>query len=401
MERALSGTKTGGCKLKANVAKFAAENRGLFCDDRSMKVQKKKETETNHGHQYGFSKNQVNVNQKGGKSFRDLFTGDKPAGEPSVGRYVGRSVDVPGDTMAFKDEFGKALVGRCVDLPTLNLLNKLLLDSGVGGVCLSYLGGLHILLKFPDEVSCSSFVTNNNLWNKWFAILDVWLGQSLPFERIAWINMIGVPIHLAVDSVHDSIASRFGKVIHGSNRSVADSDLSVNCVGVLVGEGARINEQVDLRWDNKSYRVWVEEEVTGWVPDCLDVDDTSEVGVPSVEELKSVRQFPVKPPVVDNHVSDFQADPVTSPVDDQSSLHGDTNRPSASYCMDVGPANICLEEREDECFVFNVADKPRKFKRRPINRSPIRERMNLDQTSPLDDGRVKKGPGLRKVIHLT
>ncbi|KAJ0606110.1 hypothetical protein HanHA300_Chr02g0070441 [Helianthus annuus] len=252
-------------------------------------------------------------------------------------------------------------------------------------------GGLHILLKFPDEVSCSSFVTNNDLWNKWFAVLDVWLGQSLPFERIAWINMIGVPIHLAVGNVYDSIVSRFGKVIHGSNRSVADSDLSVNCVGVLVGEGARINEQVDLRWDNKSYRVWVEEEVTGWVPDCLDVDDTSEVGAPSVEELKSVRQFPVKPPVVDNHVSGFQADPVTSLVDEQSSLHGDTNRPSASHCMDVGPEKICHEEREDD-FVFNVADKPRKFKRRPINRSPFRERMNLDQTSPLDDGRVKKRP---------
>ncbi|MFS8034370.1 hypothetical protein Hanom_Chr17g01580361 [Helianthus anomalus] len=100
----------------------------------------------------------------------------------------------------------------------------------------------------------------------------------------------------------------------------------------------------------------------------------------------------MKPPVVDNHDTDFQAAPVISPVDEQSSLHGDPNRPSASQCMDVGPEKICHEEREDGCFVFNVADKPRKFKRRPINRSPFRERINLDQTSPIEEGRVKKRP---------
>ncbi|KAJ0778373.1 hypothetical protein HanLR1_Chr02g0070991 [Helianthus annuus] len=294
MERALSGTKMGGCKLKANVAKFAVENRNVMSDDRSG-LEKKKEKGNGNGNPSVHCNYQSSFRQDGGKSFRDLFppAGANSFGESSLGGNVSLTVDVPADTRALKDLFGKALVGRCVDLSTLNRFNKILSESGELGVGLSYLGGLQLLLKFPNEERCSAFITNNDLWNKWFSMLDVWLGQSLPFERVAWIKMLGVPIHLAVDSVFDSIAGKFGKVLHGSNRSSDDGDLSVNCVGVLVGDGVRITDQIDLKWDNKSFRVWIEEELVDWVPDCL-----KEEGVPLSEFGDTVMHAPGVPPVV-------------------------------------------------------------------------------------------------------
>ncbi|KAM0042515.1 hypothetical protein Hdeb2414_s0010g00330721 [Helianthus debilis subsp. tardiflorus] len=102
------------------------------------------------------------------------------------------------------------------------------------------------------------------------------MGQSLPFERIAWLKVIGVLIHLAVDEVYNSIAGRFGKVIHASQRSSEDCDLSVNCIGVLVGDGVRIVELITLKWKDKMFKVWVEEELADWIPDCLEPAESSE-----------------------------------------------------------------------------------------------------------------------------
>ncbi|KAM0026093.1 putative RNA recognition motif domain, nucleotide-binding alpha-beta plait domain superfamily [Helianthus debilis subsp. tardiflorus] len=54
-----------------------------------------------------------------------------------------------------------------------------------------------------------------------------------------------------------------------------DGDLSMGCVGVLVGDGKRIIEKVVLNWQDKRYRVWVSEDLGEWIPDCLDEDSDS------------------------------------------------------------------------------------------------------------------------------
>ncbi|KAJ0949926.1 hypothetical protein HanRHA438_Chr01g0043851 [Helianthus annuus] len=266
MERAPNGTNMGSYKPRVNVAKFVAENWGLFGDARQEK-ENKSEVENEGGAQKFHFKSQAFVRQVGGKSFRDLFTNDggKVDGSSSSVVFKGKTVDVLDGTAAFMELFGKALVGRCVDLATLTKLNYLLSDAGV------------------REEMCSEFVRNNGLWQKWFTVLDVWTGQSLPFERVAWIKIYGVPVQLAEDSVYDSIAGNFGKVIHASNMTSDDIDLFVNCTVVLVGVGARINDQVDLKWEDKHYRVWLEEEAADWMPDCLEDGDSSEEGEPSVQ----------------------------------------------------------------------------------------------------------------------
>ncbi|MFS7958455.1 hypothetical protein Hanom_Chr07g00678751 [Helianthus anomalus] len=49
-------------------------------------------------------------------------------------------------------------------------------------------------------------------------------------------------------------------------------------VGVLVGEGKPINEQVTLVWDNKKFKVWIAEETSDWIPDFLVVKNDDYVG---------------------------------------------------------------------------------------------------------------------------
>ncbi|MFS7991078.1 putative RNA-directed DNA polymerase [Helianthus anomalus] len=99
----------------------------------------------------------------------------------------------------------------------------------------------------------------------------VWEGQSLPFERVAWLRFLGVPLHLVDPDVLTMVGKEFGKVLHVQKSFGEDKDLSVVRVGVLAGDVERIKEFVSVRWKDRSYRIWVEEELDIWVPDCLGV----------------------------------------------------------------------------------------------------------------------------------
>ncbi|MFS7951314.1 hypothetical protein Hanom_Chr07g00593621 [Helianthus anomalus] len=52
---------------------------------------------------------------------------------------------------------------------------------------------------------------------------------------------------------------------------------------IYVGDANRIKEEVSLKWKNRSFRIWVEEELDDWVPDCLGVPfSPSSEGFPSM-----------------------------------------------------------------------------------------------------------------------
>ncbi|KAJ0663060.1 hypothetical protein HanLR1_Chr13g0476951 [Helianthus annuus] len=272
MERALNGTKMGGYRLKVNLAKFATENEGLHGEvptkdkGKSKVIDKQPQVNNIFNHAY--------VNNEGGKSFKDLFTGSNGGvGESSYPKHnedgTGSMISKPDDTLAFKEIMGKALVGRCRDLTTLRTLNVLLAGSDLQGVSLSYIGGLSMLLKFVDESVCTDFLLNHSVWDPWFSSLDNWNGQSLPFEMLAWVRVQGLLIHLADNKVFDSIAGQFGKIVHGSQITADDNNLSASWIGVLVGVGDRIQEHRTVCWKKKQFHVWIEEELSEWIPDSV------------------------------------------------------------------------------------------------------------------------------------
>ncbi|KAJ0792703.1 hypothetical protein HanOQP8_Chr01g0020981 [Helianthus annuus] len=106
--------------------------------------------------------------------------------------------------------------------------------------------------------------------------VSVWEGQSLPMERVAWLKVFGIPLHLLDPDVVKMIGGLFGKVLYTDASGVDDKVLTVNKVGVLVGEVQRINEEVKTMWNNRNYRVWVGEEQEEWVPDCVTVVQDNE-----------------------------------------------------------------------------------------------------------------------------
>ncbi|KAF5767271.1 putative RNA recognition motif domain, nucleotide-binding alpha-beta plait domain superfamily [Helianthus annuus] len=267
--RNLRGVKMGECRLRINIARFAVENAGI-----PDEIKKQGGAPGVKGH--------IPVNVP--SSFRDNRSYSHVVGSSdNVGRYVKgqmpsvgeelqgseKSVVIPDRSEAFKSLSGLALVGRTTDLETLVDFDRLLRIAKVQVSNIQYLGGLSLLISFLDEGSATSFLEAKGIWGPWFSRLERWSGQSLPFERVAWFNLSGIPLHLFSAEVFAQIGELYGKVLHVPSFVEEDQDLSLCRIGVLVGEVNRVSECVSLRWKNRVYRLWVEENPVEWVPDCI------------------------------------------------------------------------------------------------------------------------------------
>ncbi|KAM0057862.1 putative RNA recognition motif domain, nucleotide-binding alpha-beta plait domain superfamily [Helianthus debilis subsp. tardiflorus] len=309
MEARMANMKLGGNKLVVNIARFAKENVGVHIDCGVF-------NRSNEGlaHHFGDSgtrkqpesmKNPIGPGQVGGsflfngrdsRTFREVLGLSSVGGVGRVETERAKSIIVPDNLEAFKGLARTTVVGRVVNLETLVDFDTLLRIAKVAYVKFQYLGDLSLLISFSDEGSCSLFLDSKAVWGPWFSKLEVWNGQSLPLERVAWLRIGGIPIHLLAPEVLGQIGDLFGRVLYSPKSLDEEADLSFARVGVLVGEANRIKEIASIKWKSRVFRVLVEEELDVWVPDSLkSVDGSSSV------DSSPVRSTPVavvsSPPV--------------------------------------------------------------------------------------------------------
>ncbi|KAF5821816.1 hypothetical protein HanRHA438_Chr01g0019801 [Helianthus annuus] len=91
---------------------------------------------------------------------------------------------------------GRRAVGRALGFRELRSLKSSLLEAGLGGVSIQYLGGLYVLITLDSVERLSSLLSKKDSWSRWFSLFQPWLGQALPYKRLTWVNILGVPPHL-------------------------------------------------------------------------------------------------------------------------------------------------------------------------------------------------------------
>ncbi|KAJ0607904.1 hypothetical protein HanPSC8_Chr03g0105471 [Helianthus annuus] len=230
----------------------------------------------------------------GGRSYRDVVGHGSSASEIRMEDSSSeRVVVVPEVVSGCVELHLRAVVGRTVDLDTLVYFDRLLRIGKVKFVKIQYLGGLLMLVSFESMEEAESFLQNNKLWGPWFSKLDLWEGQILAVERIAWIRVQGLPLHLADSEILRKIGDEYGKTLYVPKDVREDPDLSINRVVVLAGNDTRVKEFWWLKWKDKSFRVWVMEEDDVWVPDCLSRLE-SDLGSPEAEKDSLVSNSHVK-----------------------------------------------------------------------------------------------------------
>ncbi|KAM0050099.1 hypothetical protein Hdeb2414_s0008g00293701 [Helianthus debilis subsp. tardiflorus] len=388
MEKKLSDIRMGDFKLCFNVARFTLEDGEI--NNRQPETMKPKIIKgVSDGTSEGKGSSGSNFVRV--RSFKDAILGRRSESKEE------KVIDIKEDFKMPELGNGKAVIARMKDFKRLkeaeNLVRELMVRAGI----VQYVGGMYVLVSFSSLEEVESFLVLSKEKGEMFHSTEKWIGQSLPFERIAWLRVQGIPLHLLDNSVINQVEERFGKIVQGGLHDDRDSDLSFDYVGVLVAEGKRIQEEVVLQWKGRRFRVWVEEEVGDWVPDLL----TKEKRVESITENINEDQ------VVEGQVSDtqdqFRRPEEESPINRNSAQDvefpnepfpsGDLERPFFTYAdkessgqlnNDIGIQNIFSKNlgddmgTEKECEVVKEG-RSRGGKNRNISNKGGRSRVGFTQ----------------------
>ncbi|KAJ0809125.1 putative RNA recognition motif domain, nucleotide-binding alpha-beta plait domain superfamily [Helianthus annuus] len=276
--RQICNTRIGDCWLKANIARFTLEegeigpeldNSKRKPDSRENAARKEERPPTRAASSFF----------NGTRSYSDTLTGRQGPLKDV------KTVIVDNQANAFRGLHGKALVARMIDLEALKSIYLILNDICPGLGRVQYLGGLSVLISFEDNIMTSLVLEAARGVIGRFSSVDYWEGQNFGYDHLAWLKVMGITLHLITDEVIDVVGSIFGKVAHRAKRSNSDGDLSYDYIGVLVGDGKRIGEEVTLLWRDRKFNIWVSEESGEWVPEFYQVT-TSVSDQPVPENFK-------------------------------------------------------------------------------------------------------------------
>ncbi|KAI3796300.1 hypothetical protein L1987_38967 [Smallanthus sonchifolius] len=116
-----------------------------------------------------------------------------------------------------------------------------------------------VVLTFNSTIGAKKNLQNKDTWESIFINMFMWDGQIIPYERIAWVQVHGVPIQLWEGNTFDCIGQTLGKVVEQSNASYDDGNLVVDEIGVLMGNPFRISQKLNIEWKGRLFPVWIQE----------------------------------------------------------------------------------------------------------------------------------------------
>ncbi|MFS7939157.1 putative RNA recognition motif domain, nucleotide-binding alpha-beta plait domain superfamily [Helianthus anomalus] len=170
-------------------------------------------------------------------------------------------INVDDNVRGFSVWNGLSLMGKVVDFKALTSLKGCLNSGGWGSVDIKYASGYVVLLVFKSIVDCERFYADKGWWSRIFNSLVIWDGSSMvAYERIAWIQVHGIPIHLDIDEVYDLVGARYGEVVQPARMTTSDNNFSYAYIGVLYKSRGRIVDHVGE-----------------WVPGCVEDFDMGSI----------------------------------------------------------------------------------------------------------------------------
>ncbi|KAM0033821.1 hypothetical protein Hdeb2414_s0016g00490371 [Helianthus debilis subsp. tardiflorus] len=201
-----------------------------------------------------------------GTSYADMLRGRK-----EMGNQGAKTLTVEGKGSLYPLHcIGRSVIGYAKDEWSLKNIRRLLEEKGLLDFGLTYVGGLTSIITFKDRANASVAVENfNSSFLKVFSKFNLWNGEDISFSRIANLSITGVPFLIRDNILFDRIGGLFGDIVSHSAFSWQEKDNSSDSVKVLTSQKSRIEESVVIKWDNKSFIIWVSEYPVKWEPSLV------------------------------------------------------------------------------------------------------------------------------------
>ncbi|CAH1419817.1 unnamed protein product [Lactuca virosa] len=148
----------------------------------------------------------------------------------------------------------KTLIGEAHSLDHIGSLTASILMNEKT----KYLGGLNLALGFGDSTAAKEFLEDKTKWQDWFKWLMRADQYDLPYERTAWLKILGLPLRLFDEEKFSKIVMKFGKVIAPFDNVATRRDYSMGKVGILTSQLPF--DKVEEESEDEGYNDLVDEE---------------------------------------------------------------------------------------------------------------------------------------------
>ncbi|CAH1432198.1 unnamed protein product [Lactuca virosa] len=172
-----------------------------------------------------------------------------------------------------------------MSLDHLGHLPKLLLIINDILMEIKYMGGLKVLLQFNDSITAKEFRDNKQRWQEHLKWVDWGDKIEREFDRVAWIRIMGLPLHLWGESNFAKITEGYGATIAPFDELPNRVDLSCVKIGILTERRTRINEEIFVSFEGELIKLGIIEFDEDWFPfkfdpneDYYEKEEPSEVG---------------------------------------------------------------------------------------------------------------------------
>ncbi|CAH1416400.1 unnamed protein product [Lactuca virosa] len=159
-----------------------------------------------------------------------------------------------------------SLVGEAASLDHLGHLPKLLLAKGETCVEVKFIGGLMVLMLFDHSVAAKEFMVSEHRWKDYLKWVRWGDKVETHEERVAWVRIMGLPLHLWGQRNFRIITEGFGKTIAPYEDIPHRVDLSHVKIGLLTTRRTRINDEIHAAFEGKVYKLGIIEFDEDWFP---------------------------------------------------------------------------------------------------------------------------------------
>ncbi|GKC75311.1 hypothetical protein Tco_1126085 [Tanacetum coccineum] len=185
------------------------------------------------------------------------------------------------DESCFYDsDLSLSLVGKLKEFGSLPNLKKILVEEGFTDIIIRCMGGFWVLLQFASNVAKDNFVAHVGV-NSWFSKLQQASNSFNVDERVAWIEIKGVPLCAWSNNTFSRISSIWGSLLYDEGKDASHLHRKHLCIKTTTQD--IIFNSIKIIIKGKVFWIRVKE-LTGWAPNFIDVaDDASDSDEESVD----------------------------------------------------------------------------------------------------------------------
>ncbi|GKA39337.1 RNA-directed DNA polymerase, eukaryota [Tanacetum coccineum] len=226
-------------------------------------------------------------------SYVNVVNGSSPAAVNGVWNTLvsASPAMVLDDSYVVSRNLGNYVMGEVKQFSSINTLHVILSNEGFPNAKVVYLGGLWVMIELTSSKSKAKFLKHVGVAS-WFNCLSNAQSDFVSRDRIVWVDIEGVPMHVWSSTTFHKIGSKWGEVL--DLEECKDDFFARKRICIKTNQEDNILEKFKIIVKGKIFVVRAKELFT-WSPTFTDVSETAycsdddsdiEVGVKQSEFCK-------------------------------------------------------------------------------------------------------------------